>query len=135
MLLDWRYWVFATLFMLHCLMLADAASHGAKECRIPRLVEATAEQLQEGLKKGCFDSVDLAYTARINEIDVHFGTILELNPDALSIAKQLDHERNQGHIRGPLHGLPVLLKDIIGTKDDMQTAGIIPSFGSDLISH
>lgn len=59
MLLDWRYWVFATLFMLHCLMLADAASHGAKECRIPRLVEATAEQLQEGLKKGCFDSVDL----------------------------------------------------------------------------
>ncbi|OJZ84570.1 hypothetical protein ASPFODRAFT_192611 [Aspergillus luchuensis CBS 106.47] len=124
MLLDWRYWIFATLLMVHGLMLADAASHGAKECRIPRLVEATAEQLQDGLKKGCFDSVDLvkAYTARISEIDVHFGTILELNPDALSIAKQLDHERNQGHIRGPLHGLPVLLKDMIGTKDDMQTA-------------
>ncbi|PYH28967.1 putative amidase [Aspergillus neoniger CBS 115656] len=124
MLLEWRYWVFATLLMVHCLMLADAASLGAKECRIPRLVEATAEQLQDGLKKGCFDSVDLvkAYTARIREIDRQFGTILELNPDALSIAKQLDRERKQGHIRGPLHGLPVLLKDMIGTKDNMQTA-------------
>ncbi|OJJ77156.1 hypothetical protein ASPBRDRAFT_70650 [Aspergillus brasiliensis CBS 101740] len=124
MSLDWRYWFFATLFMLHHLMLADAASYGAKECRIPWLAEATAEQLQDGLKNGCFKSVDLvkAYMDRISKIDAQFGTILELNPDALGIAKQLDSERAQGKTRGPLHGLPVLLKDMIGTKDKMQTA-------------
>ncbi|GKZ34808.1 hypothetical protein AbraIFM66950_005164 [Aspergillus brasiliensis] len=128
MSLDWRYWFFAALFMLHHLMLADAASYGAKECRIPRLAEATAEQLQDGLQKGCFNSVDLvkAYMDRISKIDAQFGTILELNPDALGIAKQLDSERAQGKTRSPLHGLPVLLKDMIGTKDKMQTAGIVP---------
>ncbi|GKZ76744.1 hypothetical protein AnigIFM56816_008031 [Aspergillus niger] len=124
MLLDRLYWGFATLFLLHFLTLADAASHSAKDCRIPRLIEATAEQLQHGITKKCFNSVDLvkAHIARISEIDVQFGTVLELNPDALSIAKQLDRERDQGYIRGPLHGLPVLLKDMIGTKDKMQTA-------------
>jgi amidase len=58
------------------------------------------------------------------------NAILELNPDALDIAASLDQERQQGHIRGPLHGIPVLLKDNIDTADNMQTsAGSLAMIG------
>src|SRR5262245_30760320 len=65
------------------------------------------------------------YRARIEAIDRSGPTlksVIELNPDALSIADSLDQERKQGELRGPLHGIPVLIKDNIDTADRMATS-------------
>jgi amidase len=74
------------------------------------------------------------YTARIDEIDKHgpaINSIIELNPDALSIADTLDQERKAKGPRGPLHGVPVLIKDNIDTADGMMTtAGSLALLGS-----
>jgi amidase len=50
-----------------------------------------------------------------------YRAVLEINPDALDIAEASDLERQQGIVRGPLHGIPFLVKDNIGSKDKMQT--------------
>ncbi|KAL4807866.1 amidase signature domain-containing protein [Aspergillus unguis] len=94
------------------------------DCTIPSLLAATQSELQNGLRLGCFTSVDLvtAYTTRIDEVNSELNAVLEINPSALDIAEQLDLERRQGRTRGPLHGLPVLVKDLIGTDDQMETA-------------
>ncbi len=88
--------------------------------------EATIEQLQQQLAAGHLTSHALtaAYLQRIAEIDragPKLNVVIELNPDALAIADQLDAERKAGYVRGPLHGIPVLLKDNIDTADKMQT--------------
>jgi amidase len=61
------------------------------------------------------------YLARIGSIDVELRSVIEVNPDGLAIADSLDAERRDGHVRGPLHGIPVLVKDNIETGDAMQT--------------
>src|SRR5204863_7924309 len=61
------------------------------------------------------------YLARIADTDKKLNSIIELNPDALGIADQMDRERKSGKIRGPLHGIPVLIKDNIDTADKMKT--------------
>ena len=64
--------------------------------------------------------------ARIAAVDVrgpHLNSVIERNPDALAIARELDRERRGGSVRGPLHGLPVLLKDNVATGDAMSTSG------------
>src|SRR4051794_27917138 len=75
-----------------------------------------------------------AYLARIDSIDRRGPTlrsVLEVNPDALEIADALDRERAAGRVRGPLHGLPILLKDNIDTADRMQTtAGSLALLGA-----
>ncbi|SDS20169.1 amidase [Opitutus sp. GAS368] len=88
--------------------------------------EATIEQLQQQMAAGRLTSRELtaAYLQRIAEVDragPRLNAVIELNPDALAIADQLDVERKAGHVRGPLHGIPVLLKDNIDTADRMQT--------------
>jgi amidase len=93
--------------------------------------EATVEEagiasLQEGLTLGRFTGVQLMerYLARIAEIDQsgpRLNAVIELNPDALSIARALDNERKQKGPRGPLHGIPVLIKDNVDTGDKMMT--------------
>lgn len=95
--------------------------------------------LQDGMRFGKFTSLSLArkYLARVEEIDRRgpaLRSVIEVNPDALAIAKQLDSERKVKGPRGPLHGIPVLIKDNIGTHDRMSTtagslalAGSIPS--------
>src|SRR5882762_3844374 len=88
--------------------------------------EATIEQLQQQMASGKLTSAQLtaAYLQRIAEVDrtgPKLNAVIELNPDALAIAAQLDAERKAGHLRGPLHGIPVLLKDNIDTADKMQT--------------
>lgn len=89
--------------------------------------EATIAQLQAGMAAGQFNSIDLVnvFLARIQTLDQSGPTVnsvIELNPDARTIALALDAERQSGNVRGPLHGIPVLLKDNIDTHDKMQTA-------------
>jgi amidase len=100
------------------------------------LDEITISQLQEGMKSGKFTARSLVekYASRIDEIDKHgpaVNSILELNPDALAIADALDQERKAKGARGPLHGVPVLIKDNIDTADKMMTtAGSLALVGS-----
>ncbi|MEO8378774.1 MAG: amidase [Acidobacteriota bacterium] len=67
-------------------------------------------------------SLTEAYLRRIAVIDAQLHSIIELNPDALTIADALDRERAAGHVRGPMHGIPVLIKDNIDTGDRMRTS-------------
>ena len=100
------------------------------------LDEITISALQDGMKSGQFTARSLVekYTARIDEIDKHGPTVnsvIELNPDALSIAGALDQERKAKGPRGPLHGIPVLIKDNIDTADKMMTtAGSLALVGA-----
>ena len=88
--------------------------------------EISIADLQEGYAKGSFsiEEVTKAYLDRIEEIDVNgpaLNSIIQVNPDALEIAKQLDQELKDSKLRGPLHGVPIILKDNIDTHDNMFT--------------
>ena len=88
--------------------------------------EATVVQLQAQMAAGTLTSVDLTnfYVNRILALDQNgpaVNSVIELNPDALSMAKNADALRAKGKVLGPLHGIPVLLKDNIDTGDRMQT--------------
>ena len=87
---------------------------------------ASVAELQAAMQSGKTTSQALvkAYLARIKKIDKsgpHINSIIELNPDALAIAMALDKERKAKGPRGPMHGIPVLIKDNIATADKMQT--------------
>ena len=89
--------------------------------------EATIAQLQAEMASGKLTSEKLTgeYIARINALDQNgpgVNSVIELNPDALNMAKNADKLRKQGKVLGPLHGIPVLLKDNIDTGDKMQTS-------------
>ncbi len=100
------------------------------------LEEATIADLQKRMESGQDSSRSLVekYVARIEALDKQgprLSAVLEINPDALSIAGERDAERKAGKIRGPLHGIPVLVKDNIGTADRMTTtAGSLALEGS-----
>ncbi|HAU79897.1 MAG TPA: amidase, partial [Stenotrophomonas sp.] len=90
--------------------------------------EADIGDLQARMASGELDSVTLAraYLDRIARLDragSRLRAVIELNPDALREAAQLDAERRQGQLRGPLHGIPLLLKDNIGASPMSTTAG------------
>lgn len=90
------------------------------------LEEAGIGDLQERMQKGELTSKKLCqlYLDRIADIDRRgplLNSVIELNPDALTIADNLDKDRAAGQIRGPLHGIPVLIKDNIDTGDKMMT--------------
>ncbi len=99
--------------------------------------EATIDQLQAEMALGKLTSVQLTnyYIARINALDQRgpdhgVNSLIELNPDAITLAQRADNLRRQGKVLGPLHGIPVLLKDNIDTGDKMQTtAGSFALFG------
>ncbi len=89
------------------------------------LEEMTLAEMQRQMAAGALSAAALteAYLARIHAIDKHtINSVIEINPDALDIAKALDAERAAGHRRGLLHGAPILLKDNIDTGDKMQTS-------------
>jgi amidase len=98
--------------------------------------ELTIPQMQEKMASGELSARSLAegYLERIAKLDQagpRVNAVIELNPDALAIAEALDAERQAGRLRGPLHGIPILIKDNIDTHDRMQTtAGSLALEGS-----
>ncbi|WPP50501.1 amidase [Catalinimonas niigatensis] len=100
------------------------------------LEEVTVAELQKGMEEGRYtaESITQLYLDRIEAIDKNgpaINAVIELNPEALDIARQLDEERKNGNVRGPLHGIPVMLKDNIDTGDRMQTtAGALAMEGN-----
>ncbi len=91
------------------------------------LNEITLEKVQHYFENGDLTSVELVmfYLDRISNYDKQgpmINSVLEINPDVLFIAKSLDFERQNGKVRGPLHGVPVIIKDNIDTADQMHTS-------------
>jgi amidase len=112
-----------------------SSGSGAKQSQFT-LEEATIQNLQEMMKEGKYTARQLTelYLRRIDELDENgpkLNSVIELNPDALAIADQLDNERKNGKVRSALHGVPVLIKDNIDTADKMQTtAGALAMEGN-----
>jgi amidase len=99
----------------HVLLLSIVASASAAT----DLLLMSIDNVVAAYKSGEFTAVQLttAYIARINEVNKVFASVLEINPDALTIAAALDAETKAGTSRGPMHGIPILIKDNIGTMD------------------
>src|ERR1043166_5558663 len=95
------------------------------------VVEATIPQMQQALASGRVTSVELVrqYLARIGTYDSVLHAVLAVNPNALAEAERLDRERAQGRIRGPLHGIPVALKDNVHTTMMPTTGGALAFAG------
>jgi amidase len=99
------------------------------------LMEVSIDELQQKMAGGEYSSVSITklYLKRIAELDKKgpaLNAVIELNPDALSIAAEMDAERKAGKLRGPMHGIPVLIKDNINSGDRMMTtAGSLALLG------
>ncbi len=108
------------------------ASSGTVDAAAPPITEFELEEvsiaeLQEGMVSGRWTAKQITelYLARIEAIDREgpsLRAVIETNPDAIAIAEALDDERRLGTVRGPLHGIPILLKDNIATEDKTSTA-------------
>jgi amidase len=113
-----------------------SASTSRREVEPFELDEITISALQERMRAGNITSHSITekYLRRINEIDKQgpkLNSVIEVNPDALAIASTLDRERAENRVRGPLHGIPLLIKDNIDTLDGMETtAGSLALLGS-----
>jgi amidase len=104
------------------------------------LDEAMVDDLQARMRDGRDTAVSLAqqYLARIDAIDKRgpaINAVIELNPDALAIAALLDGNRKAGQIRGPLHGIPVLIKDNIDAADRMHTSAGSLALADNIAAH
>jgi len=116
--------------------IGSGARPASPEVRAFELEEITIGELQDGMKSGKYTARSLVemYSARIQEADKSgpkVNAVIEMNPDAASIAEQLDQERKAKGPRGPMHGIPVLIKDNIDTADRMMTtAGSLALVGS-----
>lgn len=106
----------ATIALFRDVTLADSDP-------FPELVEATIADLQAKMKSGKLTARQLTgmYIERINQIDHKTRSVVEINPDAMTIAAELDQERKRGKVRSQLHGIPVIIKDNIDTADKMLT--------------
>jgi amidase len=96
-------------------------------------VEASIMQLQAAMAVGQLSAKDLVqgYLDRMQQLNPTLHAVIETNPNAIAIAVALDNERKRGYIRGPLHGIPLLVKDNIATLDNMQTtAGSLALYGT-----
>ncbi len=113
-------------FITFVLLLSCNMDSGKKKAEQFRFEEYTIDMLQQGYDNGDFTIADVvqAYLDRIEAIDRNgprLNSVIETNPDAMAIARQLDAELKDGKKRGPMHGVPVLLKDNIDTHDQMST--------------
>jgi amidase len=117
------------------LLAAELRAAAAQEVKGFELDEMTVDELQDGMKSGKFTARSIAqkYLERIDGLDKHgpaLNSVIELNPDALAIADSMDTERKAKGPRGPMHGIPVLIKDNVGTTDRMMTtAGSLALLG------
>ena len=86
--------------------------------------DATIEKLQELMTDGHLTSQDLVqcYLDRIDQTNEYLASISEVNPDAMAIAAMMDEARSAGNVRGPLHGIPFLVKDNMFTDDKHHTS-------------
>jgi len=122
------YWVWAPIL----LSLSSCETNSPKQNKLDIHPEITIQQIQLAYSNNKYNITDLTqfYLDRIHEISQNgpqLNAVLMINPDALEIAKELDKELENDQSRGPLHGIPVLLKDNIDTKDKMPcTAGANP---------
>jgi amidase len=91
---------------------------------LDRLDNASMDDIARALERRAISSRELVevHVARISEHDAGLGAVIELNPDAVAIADQRDAERAAGGLRGPLHGIPVMVKDNLDTGDRMRTS-------------
>jgi amidase len=91
------------------------------------VVEATIPELRQAMERGVTTSreIVLQYLARIATYEDRLNAVMAVNPAALQIAEERDRERAQGIVRGPLHGIPIALKDIIHTTDMPTTGGAL----------
>lgn len=108
------------------LMLAGTTIQARAETKPFDPTEQSIAALQQALASGALTSEALteAYLSRIARFDHHgpeYRAILALNPDALAAAHALDAEHKAGKLRGPLHGIPIVIKDNIETKDPLST--------------
>jgi amidase len=132
--LSWLACIF--IFQVSCKSPQENKSAAAARSAPFELEGFTIDSLQEKLKNGVYSSRQITqmYLDRIQQIDVEgpgLRSVIEVNPDALAIADSMDRERKENKIRGPLHGIPVLIKDNIDTGDKMQTtAGSIALEGN-----
>jgi amidase len=132
----------AILSRRHLLTLGGAAGAGlalspaaatAVEPSGSDLVDASVATLQRLMAGRKLSSQGLTrfYLDRIARLNPVLGAVIETNPDAVAIARHLDAERRAGHLRGPMHGIPVIVKDNIATRDRMPTtAGSLALVGS-----
>ena len=92
-------------------------------CKGITLEDATIDQLQGYFDKGVLTSEDVihCYLDRYFQLNSYVNGIMQINPDAISIAQERDRERAAGIVRSPLHGIPFLVKDNFATKDKMDT--------------
>lgn len=114
-----------TLVPMHTAQAAVPEHDGTQPDAFP-YAELSVAELQSRMTKGTLTSRTLtaAYLARIAAVDRSgptLNSVIETNPDALTIAAERDAERRAGKVRGPLHGIPVLIKDNIDSADRMQT--------------
>ncbi|MEA3184572.1 MAG: amidase [Ilumatobacteraceae bacterium] len=112
---------------------SNESDHRHRDDEDDAFIEATIPELQRLMRRHRLSCSDLtaAYLDRIERLNPLLGAVIEVNPDAERIARQCDEERRSGHSRGPLHGIPVLIKDNIATADRMQTtAGSLALVGA-----
>nr|WP_263327064.1 amidase family protein [Neobacillus sp. Marseille-Q6967] len=120
--------VLATLSLAGTLAFTSSSSAEAKSTKKPfNIEEATISDMQKALQTGEITSVELTqmYIDRINKYDkngVKLNSVLEINPDALDIAEELDENRKGKGNAGPLYGIPIIVKDNIDTADNMHTS-------------
>lgn len=115
-----------SLWLVTILLLVSCKSTSEEKTSSISLEELTIAEIQAAYENGNFTILELvqAYLDRIVAVDKNgpqLNSIIELNPDVLDIAKKLEEEWADGNIRGPLHGIPVVLKDNIDTHDKMST--------------
>src|SRR5258706_9689908 len=125
----WFLRVSAAVALAGWAALATASSRAAAKSPAPRfdVVEKTIPELQEARRSGRVTSRELValYLERIALSEDRLHAALAVNPQALAEAEALDRERAAGHVRGPLHGIPIALKDNIQTLEMPTTAGAL----------
>src|SRR5262245_56068274 len=102
-------------------------AHGDAQRKPFSVVEATIPEMQKAMREKRVTSREIVqqYLTRIAMYDSKLHATITVNPNALKEAAQLDRERAQGKLRGPLHGVPIALKDIIHTTDMATTSGAL----------